>query len=110
MHHEGVSAQVPLAHDLEQHSVLEPHELPAVLQAKLSGAHVPLLQFPPQQEPLLVQASLSLMHLSLQVPLSHASEQQAVLVPHALPAAMQAPGCGRTDVHKCVIGSHRSQH
>jgi len=110
MHHDTDSAQVPFVHAFEQHSPLEPHALPAVLQARLICAHFPSAHFPLQQAPLLVQASLSPTHLSLQVPLSHANEQQAVLEPHALPAWMQVFGVGRFVVHTCVIGSQRSQH
>src|SRR6266545_272865 len=102
MHQAGVMAHAPFAHSFEQHSMFAPHELPAVLQPVLSGAHFPLLQLPPQQDSLLVQASLSLMHfVPEQVPLSHRSEQQAVFDPHASPPPKQLP---MSDLHK--LASH----
>jgi hypothetical protein len=98
MHQDGEMAHAPLAHSPEQHSALPPHELPAVLQLVLSATHFPLLQLALQQDSLLVQASLSLMHLvPEQLPFSHRSEQQAVFEPQASPPARQGP---MSDLHK----------
>jgi len=108
MHQAGVIAHLPFEQSFEQHSTLPPHALPADLHPGLRGAHLPLLQVPPQQEVLLVHASLSLTHaVSEQLPFSQRSEQQVVLDVHATPPALQPPmGPGTPDVHKCVVASH----
>jgi len=67
---------------------LAAHVLPAVLQAALSGVHVPLVHLPPQHWPSAVHAALSEAHcLSEHIPLTHENRQHSSFVLHAVPGA-----------------------
>jgi hypothetical protein len=91
MHHPGVSAHVPLLQNLEQHSSLPPHVLPAVLHDVFIGWHAPFAHVPPQHEAFVVHGWLSETHVEPHVPLLQLSEQQSVPVAHAPPEAIQCP-------------------
>jgi hypothetical protein len=82
----------PFTQKLEQHVSVGPHALPSVKHAGLSGVHVPLLQAPPQHEPLDVQGWLSEMHgFTWQTPAVHVPEQQSDASMHAAPSMRQEP-------------------
>src|SRR5690606_9167263 len=79
------------------------HSLPAVLQAALSGAHVPSEQMPEQHSPSLSQATPSEMHWSPEHWKStQASEQQSGPTEQSPPAATHVPG---TRAHRPEMSS-----
>jgi hypothetical protein len=91
MHHPGVSAQVPLLQNFEQHSALAPQALPAVLHEVLIGSHVPFAHVPLQHDAFDVHAWLSETQLPPQMPFVQLSEQQSVPDAHAPPAETHRP-------------------
>ena len=102
MHHPGVRAHVPLLQNLEQHSSLPPHVLPAVRHEPLTGWHAPFAQEPLQQALLVEQAWLSPTQLVAHTPLLQLSEQQSVPDAQAPPDAMHLP---IVEPHVAVVAS-----
>lgn len=75
----------------EQQSPLPAHVFPAVLQAALSGAHLPAVQVPLQQPALELHARLSEMQAAAaHFPETQLRVQQSVDAAHVAPAAAQA--------------------
>jgi hypothetical protein len=80
---------MPFWQSFEQQSPLAAHLLPDVLQAALSGVHVPAVHFPPQHWPSAVHAAVSDAHcLSEHVPPTQANWQHSSLVLHATVGAL----------------------
>jgi hypothetical protein len=104
MQNEEARTQVPLVHNLEQHSPWAAHELPAVLQDPLSAAQAPPVHAPPQQAPLSVQGCPSDVHwVELHAPLTQLSVAQSVFALQPPPAAT---GLAKVDVQTCKAASH----
>jgi hypothetical protein len=110
MHHEEPSTHLPPLQRPEQQlpapASPAPHGFPAVAHAVLSGWHVPLAQFPLQQEPEDEQFWLSATQLEAveQVffVVSHWRLQQSVATPQELPGPEQVP---TDELHVCITGS-----
>ena len=107
MHHPGVSAHVPPLQNLEQHSSLPPHALPAVLHEVFMGWQAPFAQVPLQQEPFAVQGWLSDTQLVAQTPLLQLSEQQSGPEAHVPPEATHRP---TVDAHVPLASHVPEQH
>jgi hypothetical protein len=105
------SEHVPLpAHRPEQQAGSAPpsgpgevHGFPEVLQAPLSGVHVPPPHFCPQHCVSVVHGWLSAVHVAAQAPATHASEQQSSAEPHTPPAWWQV---AIDAAQVFVVGSH----
>src|SRR5689334_21854765 len=92
MQKDAPSEQLPSLHRLEQHWLLSPHVLPAVLQLVLSALQLPLTQECPQHSLSLLQLAPSETHV-LAVPHfpsePHCKLQQSVAAMQAVPGAAQ---------------------
>lgn len=89
---ETLPAHTPLLQTCEQHSLLPPQVLPAVLQAVLSGSQPELPQLPLQHWASLVQGCWSdVQSVAPHLPPSHTSVQHSVGAVQESPAALQPP-------------------
>ncbi len=100
--------QMPLRQSFEQHSSLDEHALPSVLQLGLSGAHLPFVHEPPQQAAPLVHGSLSLVQVAAHCPPTQLNEQQSVLPAQLPPAGTQFPP-PTVGAHVWLVASHKPE-
>jgi hypothetical protein len=104
MQYDDPSAHLPARHRFEQQSPPTAHVFPAVLQAVVSGAHLPAAQLPLQQLAFVVHATLSEMQAAApHLPDTQLRPQHSVGEPQVAPAGAQAV---RLDAHVLVAASH----